>query len=212
MGSYGWIEGCVDGEDKLITKDTPLDFADTWPSERIRAGSLAYNFGATYAWMRLIDTHGMSPEQIEAHQRVYAGHCLMHDVMNAWIWSYGQNGSPDSALLAWGMNNDLVMFWPFWRNEDVILGDTPDVKVSAWSRTDRLLLCAMNYSKSAAATAEITIDLAAMRVLLGENAGAWNLEKPSEKLPCKISRAGTLVRVAIPARDYRLVAIGEPRR
>lgn len=82
----GWVDTALDGEDKLINKDMGgLDFADTWSGDRIRAGSISYNMGVTFAWRRLIDAVGMSKEEVEHHRRVYAGHCFMHDVMNAYM-------------------------------------------------------------------------------------------------------------------------------
>lgn len=162
IGCYGWVESCVDGEDKQININTPLDFADTWPSERIRAGSLSYNWGVTFSWMRLFDTKGMTTQQIDAQTRVYAGHCLMHDITNAYQWSYDWGYNPKSPLLSWGMDDDRVFFWPFWSNGDVLTGNTTDVKISAWTLPDRLLLCVFNYSKEQQADCTVSTDLKKM--------------------------------------------------
>ena len=207
MGSYGWIESCVDGEDKQLTRDTPLDFADMWTSERIRAGSLSYNLGATYSWMRLIDTRDMPPGQIEAHKRTYAGHCLMHDVMNAWVWSYAWSNDPKSALMAWDMNDDRVFFWPFWNNADMVRLEHKDLRVSAWTLPDRILLCAMNYSKAGTTEAEVIVDLARMGVTLPVGATAWDAEKPEKAVEHRLDGAAR-VRVRVGPRDFRLIAIG----
>ena len=61
LGSAGWVDSFLDGEDKMINNNMgDIDFADTWPGDRLRAGSIAYNMGVVFAWMRLIDTAGMS--------------------------------------------------------------------------------------------------------------------------------------------------------
>jgi hypothetical protein len=169
----GWVESCVDGEDKRLNRLSTVDFADTWPSDRIRAGSLSYNWGTTYGWMRLIDPSGMSPEQKCAHDRAYFGHVLMHDCGNPY-----DIGRP--MLLRWGMDDDRVKFWPFWSNRDVIHGAPQDVKVSAWALPDRLLLCAFNYSHTQAADCTIPIDLKAMGVTLPVDAQVANLEQPDQ--------------------------------
>ncbi len=213
MGSFGWIESCIDGEAKLINKGMGLDFADTWPSERLRTGSFSYNLGATYGWMRLIDETGMTDAEKEHHRRVYAGHCLMHDTVNAWVWSYAPRNAPDSPLIKWGMNDDRVFFWPFWRNNDVVSVTAPDVKVSVWTlpaggepgRTDRVLLCVFNYGKDPAADCTVTLNLKKLGVTLPADAKITDLEKKATALAGDAAK-GT-VTLTIPKRDYVLVSL-----
>jgi len=207
LGSYGWVASCVDGEDKQINANTPLDFADTWPSSRIRAGSISYNWGVTMSWMRLFDAKGMTAEQVEHHKRIYAGHCLLHDVMNAWMWSYAWNYDPKSALLAWGMDDERVAFWPFWSNGDVVTVTDPKVKVSAWTLPGRVLCCAMNYAKDAPAQCTITMDLDAMAVSLPGPPAASNAEKPAETWKARRTGGRVKVTVTLPKRDYALVSV-----
>ena len=205
MGSFGWVESCVDGEAKLINSSMDIDFADTWPSERLRAGSLSFSSGVTYGWMRLIDERGMTKEQAAHHQRVYAGHCLMHDNMNAWVWSYASNNAPDSPLLRWGMNDDRVFFWPFWSNTDVIGGQTETLKVSAWTLPDRILLAVFNYDKKAPANAAIHLDLAKLGVKLPPDAVITDLEKPDAAVGGNAAKGDVTAEVG--PRDYRLISI-----
>lgn len=208
LGSYAWVESCVDGEDKQININTPLDFADTWPSSRIRAGSISYNWGLTMSWMRLIDTKGMAKEQAEHHTRIYAGHCLMHDVTNAWMWNYAFHYDPKSPLLAWGLDDERVVFWPCWNNADVATVTAPDVKVSVWTLPDRVLCCAFNYAKNRPAECDVTLDLKKLGVTLAGTAAACNLEKPTESLKAEVTAGAIKVRLNVNKRDYLLVSLG----
>jgi len=207
LGSFAWVESCVDGEDKQININTPLDFADTWPSSRIRAGSISYNWGLTMSWMRLIDTKGMTKAQAEQHTRIYAGHCLMHDVMNAWMWNFAFHYDPKSPLLAWGLDDERVLFWPFWSNGDVITVTDPDVKVSVWTLPGRVLCCAFNYAKDKPAGCDVTLDLKKLGISLAGAAAASNLEKPGEALKADVAGGSARLRLQINKRDYLLVSI-----
>jgi hypothetical protein len=209
LGSYGWVESCLDGEDKQINVNTPLDFADTWPSVRIRAGSLAYNWGVTMPWMRLIDTAGMTPDQVAHHTRVYAGHCLMHDTPNAWMINFASNWSTNTALCRWGLNDERVMFWPAWSNGDAVRKEGgARVEVAAWTLPERVLLCVFNYDKVAGAEAKVTLDLAQLGVSLAEGAVAADVEKGSGTIHCVAGKGQAMVQVSVGARDYRLIALG----
>lgn len=203
MGSYGWIESVVDGEDKQINKDIPMDFADMWNSDRIRAGSIPYNLGATYVWMRLFDAKGFSEEQVKNHLRTYIGHCMMHDVMNP--FGIDPNTKRTPALLSWGMNNDKVFFWPFWSNGDVVKGQDKDIKVSAWTLPDRVLLCVFNYSKEKPADVSITVDLKKMGVTLPSAAKATDLEKKENAVAWDAGKGEC--KVTVGKRDYMLIGI-----
>jgi hypothetical protein len=207
MGSFGWIESGLDGEDKQINKNTPTDFADTWTSERLRAGSISYNLGAVYCWMRLIDTKGMTPEEIEHHQRVYSGHCLMHDVSNAWMIGNAANWGEDTAMIKWGMNDDSVFFWPFWSNSDAVQCSNPDVKVSVWILPDRVLLCAFNYSKDKPADCVVKLDLKKLGVTLPAEAKIADLEK--KDAPAAGDAAKGEVKLSLGKRDYVLIGIAK---
>jgi hypothetical protein len=226
LGSVGWVDSFLDGEDKLINKDMgDVDFADTWSGDRLRAASIAYNMGVTFAWMRLINEDGMSPAQIERHKRVYAGHTLMHDVMNAYMVVFNSQADESKPPLNWGMNDDRVFFWPYWNNGDVVtVAGAPDVKVSAWtlpacgepgrtasgepSRTDRVLLCVFNYSKSAAADASVTLDLRKLGVALSAGAVAADAEKKGTDIAGEFGKGQARIRATIGPRDYRLIAVG----
>ncbi|OPZ23838.1 MAG: hypothetical protein BWZ02_03069 [Lentisphaerae bacterium ADurb.BinA184] len=209
MGSYGWIESCIDGEDKQINSASTIDFADCWPSERIRAGTLTYNFGCVMGWMRLIDRTGMTDAQSRRHDRVFAGHCLLHDIQNTINTVYNWDRTPaKSPLYAFGMHVDDVFFWPFWRNGDVVKGQTAELTVSAWTRPDRALVCVFNYDRQAAAEAKLALDLKAMGVALPAGAAAWDIETPEAAVPAELTSAAAGLQVAVPARDFRLISIG----
>lgn len=207
LASYSWVDSCVDGEDKQINKNTPLDFADTWPSDRLRAGSIAYNWGVTFSWMRLFDGKGMSKEEVDAHARIYAGHCLMHDVMNAYMWTFAPNYSPQSPLLAWGMDDERVCFWPFWSNSDAVKQNIPDVKVSAWTLPDRVMLCVFNYSKEKMADSTVTLDLKKLGVVLPAEVRVINAEKPAQSITAEINKDTATLHLSLGKRDYLLVSI-----
>ncbi len=204
LGSVGWVESCLDGEDKMINKNMPLDFADTWTSDRIRAGSISYNLGTTFAWMRLIDSSGMTPEQQTAHTRNYVGHCMMHDVLNAMETNFKKTFN---AMVDWGLDDDKVFFWPHWSNGDVVASSDKDVKVSAWTLPDRILLCAMNYSKDRASECSVELKADKLGVSLPAERAARCVETGKEE---KLSGdAGALtVGFSVKPRDFRLLSLG----
>jgi len=205
LGSYGWVESCLDGEDKPIRKDSSFDFAEAWPSDRIRAGSIAYNWGVTFSWMRLIDESGMALEEILRHKRVFAGHCLLHDVTNAYTWSIGGK----TPLLPWGMRDDRVFFWPFWHNADVITCNQQAVRISAWTLPDRVLLCLFNYSKEQPADCTVTLNLAKMGVTLAAETPIHDYERPNQIFPGEMKAGKLTMRIPVNRRDFTLAAVGK---
>ena len=200
IGCLGWVEHCKDGEDKRLNRLSTLDFADTWPSDRIRAGSLSYNWGVTYDWMRLIDETGMTPEQKRAHRRAYFGHVFLHDCANS--YDIGRK-----MLLDWGLDDDRVFYWPFWSNSDVVRVSSPDVKVSAWTLPNRVLLCAFNYGRKQAAECEITVDLAKMDVDLPADSRIHDLEKAQEAVPGEVKLGK--IKATVGPRDYVLISLSK---
>jgi len=80
--------------------------------------------------MRLIDTKGMTPAQIDHHTRVYAGHCLMHDVVSAWMINHDANYTGNSALLKWAWTMTACSSGRFGGNRDVVQRTGKDVEVS----------------------------------------------------------------------------------
>jgi hypothetical protein len=135
--------------------------------------------------------------------------------------------------LNWGMNDDRVVFWPYWRNGDVVtVAGAPDVKVSAWTlpargepsrtargepsrtarsepgRADRVLFCVFNYSKAAAADASVTLDLRKLGVALSAGAVAADAEKKGTDIAGEFGKGQARIRATIGPRDYRLIAVG----
>ena len=203
LGSVGWVESFLDGEDKMINKNMPIDFADTWSSDRIRAGSISYNLGTTFAWMRLIDTAGMTPEQKSAHTRTYVGHCMMHDVMNALEFN---DKNTFSALVSWGLNDDAVFFWPHWSNADVLSSSDRDVKVTAWTLPDRMLLCVMNYSKDRESECTVQFKAGGLGLSLPTKRRAVDIETGKDQTVSE-SKGTCTVGCSVKPRDFRLISI-----
>ena len=86
--------------------------------------------------------------------------------------------------------------------------ESNDVKVSAWTLGDRVLLCAFNYDKTKAATAKVALDLRTLGVSLPEGAKAWNLERPDGAVQCKTEGGKAALTFPVGPRDYVLIAVG----
>ena len=142
--SYPWVTAILDGEDNLITANADYDFADIYSADRMQAYDTPWNWGNTFYWMILIQQG--TPEWQQQQIRAYTGWTMIHDVMSANI-----SLIPRPALFDWGMNDNNVKFWPYWRNKNIVSCSNSNVVVSMWTLPDRLLLCAFNTSKKTSA-------------------------------------------------------------
>jgi hypothetical protein len=132
-------------------------------------------------------------------------------VVSAWMINHDANYNGNSALLKWGLDDDRAFFWPFWSNRDVVQRTGKDVEVSVWTLPDRVLICAFNYSKTAAADATVDLDLAKMGVALPEGAVATDLEQAAA-VAGDVKKAQAKLKLSLGPRDYRLISLAAPAK
>lgn len=154
MISYPWVTAVLDGEANMVIANADYDFVDIYPPERMQAYGNPWNWGNTFYWMRLIQP---GKKDWQARQdRAYVGWTYLHDVFSN---NTGQTRGQRAAFFDWGMNDNRVKFWPYWRIAKVVFCDQPAVLVSMWTLPDRALLCAFNTDKKNGLTAKVRVPL-----------------------------------------------------
>jgi hypothetical protein len=197
--SYPWVTAALDGEANMVIANADYDFVDIYPPERMQAYGNPWNWGNTFYWMRLIQK---GDDKWQARQdRAYQGWTILHDVM----YANGAEGHRQ-PFFDWGMNDRRVKYWPYWRNQEVVLASDPRVLVSMWILQDRALLCALNRDKREAVQASIRLplaDLGLMPKVRSEYIRGYDMEGGKAAF-----RAWEGVfDVSIPPHDFRLLVV-----
>jgi hypothetical protein len=152
-----WIDAVLDGERNWNIEISDQDWVDYYPIERMRSMSSPHNWGVPICWMANID--GGTREERREAKNVQAQWIWMHD---SWRNPYVRplTTMPDSVL-DWGLNEDNVVYHPYWRNPLVESSDE-DVLVSLWELPDRVVLGVFNYSSDKRKDATLNVDLEAL--------------------------------------------------
>lgn len=130
--------------------------------------------------MRLIQ-QGEADWQLR-QARAYQGWTILHDVMfnNENVFFTSGPVNHRTALFDWGMNDDNVRFWPYWRMQGLVHASDPRLLVSLWTLPDRALVCVYNTDKAttiAGATIRLPLqDLGLMPHLRAQYLTASDLE------------------------------------
>jgi hypothetical protein len=116
--------------------------------------SSPHNWGVPICWMANID--GGTREERREAQNVQAQWIWMHD---SWRNPYVRplTTMPDGAL-DWGLNDERVIYHPYWRNSLVETSDE-DILVSMWQLPDRVILGVFNYNREKRKDATLVVDL-----------------------------------------------------
>lgn len=154
-----WVDAVLDGEYHFLNDASTMDWVDGYPTERMRAFSSPHNWGVGINWMQLVKF--TDPERKKKTLRAMAEYVWMHDSwLNPQITGFGK--MPDS-ILDWGLNQNEVIYHPYWRNSLVTTKD-PDILVSTWQLSDRLLIGVFNNSRDKARPVNLKVDLDAAKL------------------------------------------------
>jgi hypothetical protein len=203
MIGYPWATAVLDGEDKRIPPGADFDWIDLHPADRLQAHGNPWPFGNTFYWMRLIGSG--EPAWRERQDRAFIGWQLAHDVIDA-----NEGFGPEKirrAMFEWGMNDDRVRFWPYWRNQSVVHVSHDDVKVSLWTLPDRALLVAVNLDKKATRTTTIRLPLQDLGLMPEVRSGYLGASDLYGEGGVTFNAWDGEVEVAIKPRDYRVISI-----
>jgi len=149
--AFPWIDAALDGEWAQITDATTRDWVDFYPIERMRVMSCPHNFGTVISWMSLIHV-----QDRERYNRIFRGFIDYQRLHDTWT---GQDGRyPPDSILEWGLNDERLVYIPYWRNMAVTCPDR-DVLVSAWTAPDRAILIAFNYSNRETKSPVLSLNL-----------------------------------------------------
>jgi hypothetical protein len=145
-----WMEAILDGEFHELNDSSTMDWVDGYPIDRMRAMSVAHNWGVSVSWMSLIKlSKGPKKDLVDRGFRDWP---RMFDTWASWF-----SNLPE-PVLDFGMNDERVVYHPFWRNPFVTTNDK-DVLVSLWQLPDRVILMAFNHHRTETKNAEIVMDL-----------------------------------------------------
>jgi hypothetical protein len=166
-----WLDGVLDGERNWNLDVTDADWVDYYPIDRMRAMSVPHNWGTAICWMSNFDS--VDPKKGAPAKAGQTEWVWMHD---SWRNPYLNPSSHDPtypemnqiprSVLDWGLNQEGVVYHPYWRNPFVTSGD-PDVLVSLWQipgqggggKSDRVLLGVFNYDRKKTKDVSLKVDL-----------------------------------------------------
>ena len=166
-----WLDGVLDGERTWNLDVTDNDWVDYYPVERMRAMSVPHNWGTPICWMgNLVAADKAKGAPVKAGQTEWV---WMHDSWrNPYLRAHHYDRSyPDTSrmpqtVLDWGLNQEGVVYHPYWRNP-FVKSDDPDILVSLWQipgpardgKSDRVLLGIFNYNRKRTRNVSLKVDL-----------------------------------------------------
>jgi len=200
-----WVDSVLDGERNWNLDTSPEDWVDAMPIERMRSKSSPHNWGVDICWMGNMESADRSKE--DAARRLQAQWVWMHD---SWRNPYipQLNRMPDSAL-DWGLNDEGIVYHPYWRNPHVSCADE-DVLVSLWRADGRAILGVFNYAKEEAKDAAITVDFAGLGLDPAQVYARKLWTEPGNDAAVELNGNGTLQVKALPGHRLILVGLAAP--
>jgi hypothetical protein len=133
-----WVDALLDGEEHTITDNSPFDWVDGYPVDRMRTLSNPHNFGNVISWMHTILATGQRRFDLENSQVEYIR------LFDCWSRTFTKEIVPIS-ILEWGINDEKIKYLPFWENT-YVKTDDKDILVSMWQLPDRVMLDVFNYN------------------------------------------------------------------
>lgn len=152
-----WMDAILDGEYHIIGDDTPMDWVDGWPIDRMRVMSCGENWGTVISWMDLVKVTDK-----ERNARIRRG---LRDYVRLFdSWRGPSTGSLPDSLIEFGFTSEKLQYVPFWRNPYVTCADE-DVLVTIWRLPDRAALAVFNYDGEATKDVTLNVDLNALNLV-----------------------------------------------
>lgn len=194
-----------DGEDFYLNANDKDDFMDRWPLEMITAIDSADAWGVPTLFLPHTQGGGWEdkPGGIIPTLRTGVGEQLLVD-LNGGFWQFNGAG----ALSNFGVDKPDTRFIGYWRNTFTCAD--PEIKVSAYQRTDRLLLVITNFSHQEK-TVDVTFSPQGLLTFAATEGEVVDGERPAhDNLRGALKQNGntwTITAGPIPGRDFRLVEI-----
>ncbi len=200
-----WVDSVLDGERNWNLDTSPEDWVDVMSIERMRSKSTPHNWGVDICWMGNMESADRS--KVDAGRRLQAQWVWMHD---SWRNPYipQLNRMPDNAL-DWGLNDENIVYHPYWRNPHVSCADG-DVLISLWHSDGRAILGVFNYAKEEARDAEIKVDLAKLGLDPKQVYARKLWTEPGNDAAVELKGNGTLQVKSLPGHRLILVGLASP--
>jgi hypothetical protein len=198
-----WVDAILDGEFHTYRPDSGMDWPDGYPKERMRAFSVAENFGTVISWMDKMQ----GPRDFRREEaRKKTAYIRLFD-----SWSEPNRTTLPEAALRFGINDEKVQYVPYWRNE-LVTSEDEEILVSLWTLPDRVALQVFNYSGEESKEVTLTVDLAELglkpELPWQEFLRLYDLEEERDKLDVSLNyHAGTLTIPTLPPHRGRLLGI-----
>lgn len=149
-----WCDAVLDGERNWDLDNSPVDWVEAYPPERMRAMSVPHNWGVSICWMANMDSSDRAKR--DAAKRIMGQWLWMHD---SWRNPYvKQLPTMPDPVLDWGVNEPETEYHPYWRNP-YVHSSHDDVLVTLWRTGDRVTLGVFNHAKNQTRDATLEIDL-----------------------------------------------------
>ena len=181
MVSLPWVDTILDGERGWDLDVSDQDWVDYYPPARMRALSVPHNWGVAINWMGVL--HSQSVEKIHHAKRAQAEYLWMHDSWMNPTLCHQMGGQvyrtfPQEILrvpvsiLEWGMNEQDVVFYPYWNNP-FVSGQQEGILVSLWrlpgqgkdATSDRVVIGVFNLDRKEKRDVSLKVDLDALNLV-----------------------------------------------
>jgi len=199
-----WMDAILDGEYHILKDESPMDWVDGYPIDRMRVMSCPHTFGTVISWMDLVQvTDKARSERIRRGETDYI---RLFD-----SWNPPSSELPPNSVVDWGILDPRTEYLPFWRNPHVQCADK-DILVSMWRLPDRILLSVFNNDAKQRRDAAIRVDLDGLglvpKLVWQEFIGVRDLEKPPAEPPSVLDFHGRTLKVpALDPHTGRLIGI-----
>lgn len=207
--SYPFISNLNTGECPLyVTESSDYDFMDMSPAEYMQVfnpdtwGMNVSWMGVNGNWIKVDDATAAGREARRHHVAVLDGCSFLVGITR--INDGSQNSTTQFAR--WGMGKTDVAFHPYWEPMNFAKCETPNMKMSAWTRPNKALFVVVNTAHSDG-TAVLNLDYKKMGLWpkpFQEYLDVYNLSTgraiPFDAFSGKVT-------VSVQGREYMLVAV-----
>ena len=149
-----FCDATLDGEQfwGMVTDD----YLEVMPLDHIRAEYMGHNYGVVPFFLPELHT----PEQRKALTPQLVGLALLHD-FNLWpiFCDRVEVNRAYRAMDEFGIVD--AEFFPYWHNDELVRGQSAEVKCSVYRKDSSALLCVMNVTREPV-EAELRVDWAAL--------------------------------------------------
>ena len=193
----GFMDNRLDGEQYMAPVrhlDPRKRYHDLIPLDKWRALSLSANSGSMPVFFPTFHKDDLG------RIRELLGFLMLHDMIG--VWGSSRNAQAEEIWRMWRLQDEFgvedAKLIPYWKNSDVIAGQTETIKASAYRKAEGAALIVICNLSEEQQTTNLSV--------------AWNKLKSKEGLAIADAETGTALKISsgelkikIAPRDYRVV-------